>query len=89
MLEHLIEEIEAALKTGRTTSAVVSLDDPQSQEISLGLQAGARQRLEMVRRALASIEAGTYGSCAGCKRPIPESRLDALPETPLCVECSA
>ncbi|HVA66707.1 MAG TPA: TraR/DksA C4-type zinc finger protein [Elusimicrobiota bacterium] len=99
ILESLVEEIEASLKIGSAMSAVVSLDDPigrlsrvdalQSQEISLGLQAGVRMRLEMVRRALASIEIGTYGVCAGCKQPIPEARLEAMPETPLCVGCSA
>ncbi|MDP3541756.1 MAG: TraR/DksA C4-type zinc finger protein [Elusimicrobiota bacterium] len=91
--------MEASLSSGRDGTAAVSLDESigrlsradalQSQEISLSLQANVRQRLEMVRRALAAIESGTYGACVGCKNPIPEARLEALPETPLCVECSA
>ena len=99
ILQRIVEELESSLNPGREETAVVSPDDPigrlsradalQSQEISLSLQASVRLRLDMVRRALASIESGTYGACVGCKNPIPEARLEALPETPLCVECSA
>lgn len=99
ILQRVVEELESSLSAGREETAVVSLDDPigrlsraddlQSQEVSLSLQASVRLRLEMARRALASIESGTYGACVGCRNPIPEARLEALPETPLCVECSA
>ncbi|MBI3297831.1 MAG: TraR/DksA C4-type zinc finger protein [Elusimicrobia bacterium] len=98
-METLAEELENSLNSGKDLTAVVSLDDPigrlsrvdalQSQEISLGLKASIRRRLEMVRRALDSISKGTYGVCVACKEPIAEARLEAIPETPLCVECSA
>ena len=41
-----------------------------------------------VERALAKIEDGTYGTCNRCGRPIAEERLDAIPWTSLCVDCS-
>jgi DnaK suppressor protein len=98
ILERLAGEMKASLSSGRDGAAVVSLDESigrlsraealQSQEVSLSLRASVRLRLEMVRRALAAIESGNYGACAGCGNPIPEARLEALPETPLCVECS-
>ena len=37
---------------------------------------------------LKAIETGTYGRCSVCGRAIPEERLEAIPETQLCVECS-
>jgi len=37
--------------------------------------------------ALAKIEAGTFGICENCSRPIPKSRLKALPFARLCIKC--
>ena len=40
-------------------------------------------------RALVKIEAGTYGRCEQCGRPIPQARLQALPYAALCVACKS
>lgn len=46
------------------------------------------QRLRQeVLDALGRIEAGKYGLCELCGCAIDEARLDALPQTPFCVEC--
>ena len=37
--------------------------------------------------ALARLEAGTYGQCEACGKPIPEARLEVVPEATLCVSC--
>jgi DnaK suppressor protein len=42
-----------------------------------------------VERALAKVEAGTYGTCDVCGRPIGEGRLEALPWATLCVDDAA
>ena len=39
--------------------------------------------------ALASIDAGTYGVCEVCGRPIPSARLEARPATTRCVDCAS
>jgi DnaK suppressor protein len=41
-----------------------------------------------VHEALARIEAGTYGVCERCGRPIPKARLDAIPYATHCKECA-
>jgi DnaK suppressor protein len=41
-----------------------------------------------VHEALARIEAGTYGICERCGRPIPKARLDAIPYATHCKECA-
>lgn len=49
------------------------------------------EELALARRevaaALGRIEAGTYGHCERCGRPIPPERLEARPTARLCVEC--
>jgi DnaK suppressor protein len=43
--------------------------------------------LEQIDAALERIEAGTYGSCEKCRRPIAPERLEFLPFAAQCVEC--
>jgi DnaK suppressor protein len=47
-----------------------------------------RQRLSAVEAALAKMDAGTYGICEDCGRPIAEARLEARPLSVRCVECA-
>ena len=43
--------------------------------------------LRSVREALSRIEEGAYGSCLQCEEEIGAKRLNALPWTPLCINC--
>jgi len=45
--------------------------------------------LAEVEQALKKYEAGTYGICDLCGRPIEPARLEALPQANLCLECKA
>ena len=42
-----------------------------------------------IDQALERLDAGTYGRCVSCSRPIPDERLAAVPWAALCVPCSA
>lgn len=42
--------------------------------------------LSQIDAALARLDAGTYGICESCGKPIPPSRLEALPYATLCIE---
>lgn len=44
--------------------------------------------LERVRRALAKLEEGSYGSCDECGAPIGEERLEARPWATRCLQHS-
>jgi RNA polymerase-binding transcription factor DksA len=48
----------------------------------------AERHLADVHHALASVEAGTYGVCERCGRPIPPERLEARPVARTCVACA-
>ena len=65
-----------------TTEAISRLTD-----IGVGrtLEAG----LERTDRSLAKLDEGTYGICDNCGQPIPERRLEAMPDSVLCVACAA
>ena len=79
----------------RLTDAVHDAGDDQAdagtkafeREQDLALAQNARDLLDQGERALARIDAGTYGVCESCGKPIGKARLLAFPRATLCVEC--
>lgn len=55
----------------------------------LGLVETLKGQLDEVDKALERIEAGTYGQCAQCGKEIPPARLEARPESTLCIDCKS
>ena len=53
-----------------------------------GLADAAASELQQVDDAFARLDAGTYGVCAHCGRPIPEARLEVRPFATHCVACA-
>jgi DnaK suppressor protein len=44
-----------------------------------------REALDEVEAALARLDAGNYGNCEVCGKPIGEARLEAMPAARLCI----
>jgi DnaK suppressor protein len=65
-----------------TTEAITRLTD-------IGVGRSLEAGLERTDRALAKLDEGTYGTCDRCGKPIPERRLEAMPDSVLCVACAA
>src|SRR5688500_2857160 len=59
------------------------------QQRDLALRDRASQQLELVEAALARLEAGTFGACLRCGKPIAPARLEALPWAAHCIDCQA
>lgn len=57
------------------------------REQELALTNHARELLNQTMHALERIDAGTYGVCESCGKPIGKARLLAFPRATLCVEC--
>jgi len=57
------------------------------REHELALTRNTRELLEQTEHALERIDAGTYGVCESCGKPIGKARLLAFPRATLCVEC--
>ncbi len=53
----------------------------------LGLIDSLKHQLDDVDKALAHIEAGTYGTCDKCGKEIGSARMEFRPASVLCVEC--
>jgi DnaK suppressor protein len=59
-----------------------------SRLTEIGVGSSLESGLARIERALAKLDEGTYGSCDGCGEPIPPARLQALPDSVLCVACA-
>jgi RNA polymerase-binding protein DksA len=64
-------------------TATVTLD----REIDYTLEENSEHVLKAIDRALTKIEAGTFGICETCGRPIAEERLAAIPYATQCIDC--
>jgi len=64
-----------------TTEAIRRLTD-------IGVGASFEERLDRVERALEKLDEGTYGTCDACGKSIPARRLQAMPDSVLCVTCA-
>jgi RNA polymerase-binding transcription factor DksA len=49
----------------------------------------ARDRLADIAKALDRLDAGSYGQCERCGRPIATERLAARPTATTCISCAA
>ncbi len=65
-----------------TTEAISRLTD-------IGVGSSLEAGLLRTERALAKLDAGTYGLCDACGEPIAAARLSAMPDSVLCVACAA
>lgn len=75
-------------------SGDVGLDDESAdagtatfeREKDLSIEQNVRDLLQKIERALQKIEAGTYGICERCGKPIEKARIKALPYVDLCIK---
>jgi DnaK suppressor protein len=58
------------------------------RQTDIGVGTSLEESLVRVERALEKLDEGTYGTCDACGTPIPEPRLQAMPDSVLCVTCA-
>jgi DnaK suppressor protein len=57
------------------------------QSFEFRLRGREKTHLAKLDLALKKIEDGTFGICTECEEPIAKKRLEARPETQLCIKC--
>jgi RNA polymerase-binding protein DksA len=87
-------EDQAFAATQSDISGDVGIDDESAdagtatfeREKELSIEQNVRDLIQKIDRALKRIEAGTYGICDRCGKPIEKARLKALPYVDLCIK---
>ncbi len=92
-IEALTREFENMVAASQSSNADDE-HDPEGATIAferqqvVALLEQARRRLADVEAALAHREAGDYGICETCGRPIAPERLAARPAARTCIDCA-
>ena len=90
------ERVHALLKLERLHETLRSEVDPEfdeadpdlvEQEKALALVETWERKLASIEHALQQAQKGAYGHCESCGEPIDPARLEAVPETTLCLQC--
>ena len=96
-LQARITELEDELAGVIADADARTAADPDSSDAGSGdverdrvtaLLARAQENLAQVRAAMRRADAGTWGTCATCGKPISAERLAALPTATSCVDCA-
>jgi DnaK suppressor protein len=81
----LAEEVEhPRVAHGAQTAAATEVSESQRGQ---QLRVRELQHLAQIESALGRIEAGTFGRCQSCGKPIAPERLEALPWAEDCIDC--
>lgn len=87
LLAELSEEVDhPRVAHGAQTAAATEVSESQRGQV---LRDKSEQHLALVESALRRIEAGGFGTCATCGKPIAPERLEALPWAQDCITCHA
>jgi DnaK suppressor protein len=93
-IQVLTREFDGVVAASRASNADDE-HDPEGATIAferqqvVALLEQARRRLADADAAVAAREAGTYGRCEGCGRPIAPERLEARPTARTCIDCAS
>jgi RNA polymerase-binding transcription factor len=82
-MEDQVEEEFGTSDNHPADAATVTLD----REVDYTLQENSEQVLKEIDDALQRIEAGTFGTCRSCGKPIAPERLEAMPWATQCIDC--
>lgn len=87
-LDVRLHEIEEELDSHQSKDWEELATEREGDEVLEGLGTSGQAEIQMIKAALARIDAGEYGFCTICGKDISAERLDLLPHTPFCRNCA-
>jgi DnaK suppressor protein len=78
---------DMALDTNELPDEMDLASSEYLQSFTFRLRGREKSFLDKIERALQKIEDGSYGACEECEEEISVKRLEARPETSLCIRC--
>ena len=83
-----LAEIEATLDQPLDRDLEEQAIDLEDDEVLEGLGRAGLREIELLERALVSLNDGSYGICQKCGTTIADARLEAVPHAVLCRDCA-
>lgn len=83
-----VGRIERDLRKAPEPDWIEQATAAENDQVLEGLDELARAEVIDIRRALRRMEAGEYGVCRACRKPIDDQRLAAVPTADRCIHCA-
>lgn len=80
--------IEADLAEPLSADFAEQATEREDDDALEGQDALLGREIVAVKAALARVDDGSYGECTRCGEAVGEKRLEAFPETALCINCA-
>lgn len=93
MRQSLMEEVQAKYAASREIGETNAPDladvssNSYSREMLLNLSEAHHRQMQDIDAALARLESGEYGICAGCGENISPRRMEVRPFSRYCIDC--
>lgn len=86
-IRHL-EKITISLRLEHSKSFSEQAIERESDEVKEQLKANIEAEINQIKAALDRLESDTYATCSKCDGNIGTARLEVLPYTQLCINCT-
>lgn len=88
-LHRRTQRTHSDLRRGHLAKLSEQALERENDEVLEHLDEEGRAEIAAIDDALARIERGSFGVCAGCSNPIEKARLRALPFAATCMSCAS
>jgi len=83
-----VRSVDKDFRSGRAPDSGERAVEMENEAVLTELRREASEELLQIDQALQRLNAGTYGLCTRCNNPISDARLNAIPYTAECINCS-
>ena len=87
-LEHRLASVTKDITKTLSSDFAEQATERENDDVLEEIARETRTSIQHLKAALQRLEEDSYGSCAACGQEIAAARLDAIPETTLCVNCA-
>jgi DnaK suppressor protein len=88
-LTNRADNIEGDLRRKPSADSGDRAAEQENDEVLQQLGQDTLTKVTQINAALAKIEAGTYSTCSTCSGDIGETRLAAMPDATICLNCAS
>ena len=81
-------KIESDLRRPQNPDWTERATEVENDEVLETLDTSTLDEVKQIQEALDRVNAGTYGVCSSCGKPVGDKRLDAVPYAATCITCA-
>ena len=81
-------KIESDLRKPQNPDWAERATELENDEVLETLDTSTLDEAKQIQDALDRVNAGTYGVCLGCGKPVDDKRLEAVPHAATCINCA-